>query len=194
MEKYSEGPYNLCLRCEHLGDGCDGPNTLSMSLERWCAWCKDLKALRGLTNAQITELSGVSLTTIERIMAGTISKDIMRSTASDINRVLVGSAGKWPCSLASQDETPGVIRELESKTAELRGLRKALEEIHASYQKEMDAIRAEAQTKVNFLKVENARLQKLLDAKDEAIARKDETIARKDAKLSVLLDKLLSDK
>lgn len=157
------GAYDRCLRCDYLGVKCDGPNTLAMTLDRWCEWCRSLKDLRGLTNAEIAEESGVSLTTVDRVMAGKASKDIMRNTAADINRALVGSEGKWPCAMAFEAETPATIRELELKTAELNGLRKTLQEIHASYKEELDAVRKEAQAKIDYLKLENERKDKIID-------------------------------
>lgn len=183
MTTQLKGAYDLCLKCRYLGDGCDGPNTLSMTLDRWCEWCKDLKKVRSLTNADISEQSGISLTTIDRIMAGNAPKDIKRSTASDINRVLVGSEGQWPCAMAIEAKTPDALKELNRKDSELAELRKMLSEIHSSYEKELEIVRqgartmkAEAQAKIDHLKEEiehlkaEARtksklLEKLMDAK-----------------------------
>lgn len=179
------GAYDICLRCMDLGIKCDGPNTLAMTLDRWCEWCRSLKDLRGMTNAQIAEESGVSLATVDRIMSGKSPKDIRRNTAADINRALVGSIGKWPCSKAYEGEVATTIKELELKTAELEGLRRTLEEIHISYSRELDRVREsftreldsvrtsysaelekvrqEAQAKIDYLKLENERKDKVID-------------------------------
>lgn len=179
------GAYDICLRCADLGVKCDGPNTLAMTLDRWCEWCKSLKDMRGLTNAQIADLSGVSLATVDRIMSGKSPKDIKRNTAADINRILVGSAGQWPCSKAVEGDIRTTIKELELKSEELEGLRRTLEEIHTSYNRELDqvresyrkelgevreawqteleTVRKEAQAKVDYLKLENERKDKVID-------------------------------
>lgn len=156
------GPYDKCLSCPDLGERCDGPNTLAMGLERWCEWCRKLKDLRGMTNAELAEKSGVSPGTINRVMSGQLD-DIRHSTASLINRVLVGSGGKWPCAQAVAEETPATLKELELKTSELDGLRHALEEIHNAYAREMDAIRREDQAKIDYLKLENERKDRIIE-------------------------------
>ena len=155
--------YNKCLICEYLGDGCDGPNIISMSLQRWCEWCKELKRIRKYTNSYIAEKSGVSLATIEKIMAGTVPKDIRWTTASAVNEALVGSAGQWPCTASLETGAPEVFRDLERKTVENESLRQMLERIHASYQDELDIIRKEAQEKVDYLKLENERKDKIIN-------------------------------
>lgn len=158
-----EHAYDRCLGCEHLGAGCDGPNTLSMSLSRWCEWCHDLKVLKGLTNADVAELSGVSQTTVDRVMAGQVPKDIMRSTCADITRVLIGSWGQWPCSLAAEPvDNPSTLKELEEKRAELYELRRSLDKMRESHIEEIRMIREEAQRKVDFLRGECEKKDKLI--------------------------------
>lgn len=189
------GAYDKCLKCEYLGVRCDGPNTLSMTLDRWCEWCNALKKLRGMTNQEVSELSGVSLGTVDRIMAGKAAKDIMRSTAADVTRVLVGAEGKWPCAMIFEGENANVHDELRRKSEELEHLRKTLESIHESYKSELATVRKEYndelahvrkeyQAKVDFLKTENERKERLLIEKEAAIVRKDES-------LSKMIDKLL---
>ncbi len=161
--------YDECLGCSFLGNGCDGPNTMSMSLQRWCEWCYDLKTLKGWTNAKVSEVSGVSQTTIDRVMAGTVSKDIMRSTCSDITRALVGSWGKSPCALtaAKQSETvyidtPETLRALAEKTEELLQLYASIDRLREAHMEEVRIVREEAQRKVDFLLAENAKKDKLI--------------------------------
>lgn len=96
---YTLGAYDRCLACTYLGNGCDGPRTTSMTTERWCHWCRALKELRGYTNAYIANSTGLSETTIERIMAGKASQDIMRFTAGKLEDFLIGSSGQWPCAI-----------------------------------------------------------------------------------------------
>lgn len=171
MKKRIGGAYDRCLKCPYLGTKCDGPNVLAMTLERWCEWCRSLKDLRGYTNAEISQMSGVSQGTIDRVMTGTVSKDIMRSTAADINRTLVGGDGQWPCAMAFEAETPATLKELELKTVELTRLQQMLENIHASYRDELNALRLSESAKVQHLKDEIAHLRAEALRKDAIIDR-----------------------
>lgn len=157
--------YDRCLSCPHRGIRCNGPRTADLPLERWCEYMKDLKAVSKLTNAEISERSGVSLKTIEKIMAINTDQDIMRDTARRIESVLIGSERAYPCYLAFQDEQmpdakkhSDAMRELEHALAENLEYKAVLENIHASYKAELDAIRAEseavkleAQKKIDYL-------------------------------------------
>lgn len=163
-----ENAYDRCLGCSYLGSGCDGPNTLSMSLERWCEWCHDLKTLRGWTNLELSEASGVSLTTVDRIMAGKASKDIYRSTCADITRALIGTWGQHPCSLTASQEQPAyqdrpeTLRELAEKREELAQLLETVDRLREAHTEEVRKVREEAQKKVDFLKDECAKKDKLI--------------------------------
>ena len=77
----SEKSYNRCLSCPHRTVRCNGPRTSDLPLDRWCEYMRDMKQVNKLTNAEISEKSGVSLKTIERIMALNSEQDIMRDTA-----------------------------------------------------------------------------------------------------------------
>lgn len=161
--------YDRCLGCSYLGNGCDGPNTLAMSLERWCQWCRDLKEMRGLTNQQVSELSGISLTTVDRIMAIAPPKDIKRNTCADISRVLVGSFSKSPCPLAVEEERlyqdrPETVRELERLRSEAAELRATVDRLREAHEREVEAIRADAKVKIEFLREQIVRKDEIMMA------------------------------
>ena len=156
---YGEGPYNRCLECEYLGNGCDGPRTSCMPLERWCGWCKDLKELRGYSNLYIAEQSGVSEQTVARIMSGKATQDIMRDTAARIENVLVGSSRQWPCAMELGKgkevvymDTPQSTQMLADRAVQIERLRKNYDDLQASLEKEIQAVRAEYQVKIDYLK------------------------------------------
>lgn len=155
---YAEKPYNRCLSCPHRKVRCDGPRTAGLTLDRWCEYMRDMKEINGLTNAQIAEISGISVKTIERLMAGNPANDIMRDTARLIENAIVGSTSKYPCYLAFEEENRpdeqkmnDALRELERALDDNRDYRTALDNIHASYRAEMETIRADAQKKIDFL-------------------------------------------
>lgn len=165
MKKSNTGkkPYNRCLICEYLGNGCDGPRTSSMSLERWSEWLQDVKKIREYTNAEIAEMADVSITTVTRVMSGNLEKDIMRSTAAAIENATIGSTGQYPCYLAFLETIPDESKTIQQTQAEMAELRKNIEHLHISYQAEMATIREEAQRKIDYLKEENERLHKIID-------------------------------
>lgn len=170
---YASKPYNRCLSCPNLGVKCDGARSSAMSLSRWCEFMRDMKEVKGLTNAYIAEVSGVSIKTIERLMAQNCEQDIMRETARRIEDAIIGSSNTYPCILAFEESRPKeseAIRDLERTAAENKDLRTALEKINASYDAEKQTIREEAQQKINhllkeidFLRIENDRKAKIID-------------------------------
>jgi len=177
-------PYNRCLDCSHRKIRCDGPRTSAMTLLRWCEFMRDMKEINGLTNAYISEKSGVSIKTVERLMAQNAEQDIMRETARAIEDAIIGSSNQYPCYLAFEESIPNnsqklddALRDLERALDDNKDYRTALDNIHASYNTEMQKIRDEAQAKINYLleqvgrqrveidylRLENDRKAKIID-------------------------------
>lgn len=163
---YAEKPYNRCLTCPHRKTRCDGPRTACLTLDRWCEYMRDLKEINGLTNQEIADASGISVKTIERLMAQDSSQDIRRETARLIENAIIGSSSKYPCYLAFEEENRpdeqrmnDAMRELERALDDNRDYRAALDNIHDSYKAEMELIREEAQKKIDFLLDQIAKLR-----------------------------------
>lgn len=164
----ADKPYNKCLKCQHREEKrCDGPRTSAMPLERWCEFMRLMKEANGLTNQEIYERSGVSLGTIESIMALTRNQDIMRETARRIEDAIIGSSNQYPCYLAFEESVPvaneklnDALRDLERALEDNRDYKKALDNIHESYKTEMQMIRDDAQAKISYLRSLADRLQK----------------------------------
>jgi len=191
---FAEKPYNRCLACHHRSEKrCDGPRTSAMKLDRWCEFIRDMKEANGLTNAYVATKSGVSIKTIERIMAQNASQDIMRETARLIEDAVIGSSNQYPCYLAYEESAPDntqqlavAMTELERALADNKDYRVALDNIHASYNAEMQTIRDDAKRKIDFLldeierlrsdvshwRAENDRKGKLIDRYMEKIVSK----------------------
>jgi len=119
---------------------------------------RDLKEINGLTNQDIADASGVSIKTIERLMAQDSSQDIRRETARMIENAIIGSSSKYPCYLAFEEENGpdeqrlnDALRDLERALDDNKDYRVALDNIHVSYNAEMEMIRAEAQKKIEYL-------------------------------------------
>lgn len=91
-------PYFKCVDCTHRKDQrCNFTRTSEMTLYEWCEYIRAMKAINGLTNDDIVRESGVSVGTIERIMALNSDQDIMRETARRIEKAVCGTATHFPC-------------------------------------------------------------------------------------------------
>ena len=100
-----EKKYNYCIRCEHIGTKCDGPNVISMDLTRFCEWCKLRKEELGWSIDKLAEVSGVGRATVAKIISGKIT-GLNGETISAITCALVygynpnGKGwGRYPCAM-----------------------------------------------------------------------------------------------
>ena len=163
---YGDKPYNRCLSCHHRKLRCDGPRTAGLELARWCEYMRDMKEVNGMTNQEVADKAGVSIKTVERLMALNADQDIMRDTARRIENAIIGSTSKYPCYLAFEEENGpanqglnDAMRDLERALADNMEYRAALDNIHESYKAELATVRAEAQAKIDYLLDQNAKLR-----------------------------------
>jgi len=147
-----------------------------MELLRWCEFMRDMKELNGMTNADVAEIADVSIKRINDLMALKCDQDIMRETARRIENAIIGSSNQYPCYLAFEEAHPNndqqlndAIRELERAVADNKDYRAALDNIHASYNSEMQLIRDEAQKKIDHL------LEEVRIAREECVRWRDES-------------------
>lgn len=212
-------PYNRCLSCPHRQVRCDGPRTSAMALQRWCEFMRDMKEANGLTNQEIADKTGVSIRTIDRLMAMNCENDIMRETARLIEDAIIGSSNQYPCYQAFEEENmpeaqklSDAMRELERLLTDNQDYRVALDNIHASYKAEMDAIRAsyqaeidavraDAQKQVDYLTEQRIRdgqeAQKKIDGLSEQVAmlqRDKENLWAENNRKSKMIDKIMENK
>ena len=114
----STKPYHKCLSCQKFRNICGGIPTRGMDLAEWCEYMRDVKELAHLTNGFISKEADVSVSTIERIMAINIDKDIVRGTARRIELVVIGPVGKHMCELdydarAADERINSLLAEIE---------------------------------------------------------------------------------
>lgn len=183
-QSIEEKPYNRCLNCNHIGQICDGPNFLAMSIERWCEWCRLRKEYLGLTNARVAELSGVSKISVDRVMSGNI-KDLRITTMQAITKALVnGTWGQYPCAMAAIAEKEYIDNpELVSRCDRLQA---ALDSIAAEHREEMAAIRADDQRKIDFLRDQVKFKEAQMAAKDKLLSERYDFLKAKDRTIRIL--------
>lgn len=161
-ETLEEKPYNICVSCARLGETCDGPNFLAMSVDRWCEWCHLRRDFLKWKNQTIAEKSGISKISVDRIMAGDV-KDLRITTMQAVTRALVdGVWGHAPCVLVTETEkeiyvdNPVII-------AQCQHLQNTLEHLSEDYKSELATVRAEAQQKIDFLREQIAVKDKQIE-------------------------------
>ena len=158
-----EKTYNRCLLCDHRGASCNGPRTSDMPLERWREFMRDMKEAEGLTYADIAARSGYPAKTIEKKLApGGDGQDIMRETARAIEQAILGST-QHPCYMAFLDSAPNAGKNIVDLEAEIARLHKDIELLHKSYQDELAAVRLDDLKKIEYLRAENEKKDKIID-------------------------------
>ncbi len=171
-ETLEEKPYNICISCAKIGQSCDGPNFLAMSVERWCEWCRLRRDFLKWRNTTIAEKAGVSKISVDRIMAGDV-KDLRITTMQAVTRALVnGTWGQSPCVLVTETEkeiyvdNPVII-------AQCQHLQNTLDSMSAEYKEERAAFREEAQRKIDFLREQITIKDKHIELLHSLLQRKD---------------------
>ena len=149
-ETLEEKPYNICISCPKIGQTCDGPNFLAMSIERFCEWCRLRRDYLGWKNQFVADKASVSKVSVDRIMAGD-SKDLRITTMQAVARALVnGVWGHSPCVLVTETEKE-IYVDNPVIVAQCQHLQNTLDALSEDYKKEMDYAREEAQKKIDFL-------------------------------------------
>lgn len=165
QKTYGEKPYNRCLHCEHRGKRCDGPRTSAMTTERWREYMRDLKAIRELTNEDISELTGGILParTIQACLSASSTADVQRETARMIENALMGSSNQYPCYIAFLAEMPDSSKNIAEQEKEILLLQQTLANIHESYKDEIAILRADRKEATDFLRAEIEKRDRIIE-------------------------------
>ena len=192
---FTDEPYKACLDCSHrAATRCKGPRTSNMTLLEWCKFIRAIKEAAGYTNIEVAEGADVSLSTVESIMSLNREKDIMRDTARRIENFVLGVGTGYPCYLAFEENIPDVsqrvsnaMRDLERELGEknlaaLDNLRNShaaeMLAIKTANQAERDAIKAEADAKIQSLRNQLERAERQEDILWNELTRKSRIIDR----------------
>lgn len=171
-ETLEEKPHNICISCPRIGQTCDGPNFLAMTIDRFCEWCKLRRDYLGWKNQLVADKASVSRISVDRIMAGD-SKDLRITTMQAVARALVnGTWGQSPCVLVTETEKE-IYVDNPVIVAQCQHLQNTLDAMSEEYKNEAVAIRAEAQRKIDFLMSQISIKDKHIELLYSVISRMD---------------------
>lgn len=90
FEEKGNSMFEQCIKCEHLGKDCS-PNLFIMPMKEIREWAMQLKAYKHITNAELSERSGVPKGTIDMHFSKkhTYSADVNYSTFAPILCALI---------------------------------------------------------------------------------------------------------
>ena len=194
---FTDEPYYACLDCSHRAAGrCNGPRTSSMTLEEWCKFMRAMKEKNGITNREIEKRTGISVKTIEKIMAINCDHDIMRDTARIIENAIIGSSTSYPCYLAFEENVPEVSQRVSGALADLeRSLGEqhtaALDNLRNSHAAEMLAVKAKHTAKMTALKEEESAKVEYLKTLVERLQREKDNLWAENVRKSRIIDQLV---
>lgn len=194
---FTDEPYYACLDCSHRAAGrCNGPRTSSMTLEEWCKFMRAMKDTNGITNREIEKRTGISVKTIEKIMAINCDHDIMRDTARIIENAIIGSSTSYPCYLAFEENVPEVSQRVSGALADLeRSLGEqhtaALDNLRNSHAAEMLAVKAKHTAKMTALKEEESAKVEYLRLLVERLQREKDNLWAENVRKSRIIDQLV---
>ena len=194
---FTDEPYYACLDCSHRAAGrCNGPRTSSMTLEEWCKFMRAMKETNGITNKEIEKRTGISVKTIEKIMAINCDHDIMRETARLIENAIIGSSTRYPCYLAFEENVPEVSQRVSGALADLeRSLGEqhtaALDNLRNSHAAEMLAVKAKHTAKMTALKEEESVKVEYLRQLVERLQREKDNLWAENVRKSRIIDQLV---
>ena len=149
-ETLDEKPHNVCVSCPRIGQTCDGPNFLAMSVDAWCEWCHLRRDFLKWKNNTLAVKAGVSKVSVDRIMAKDV-KDLRITTMQAVTKALVnGTWGQAPCVLVTESEKEIYI-DNPVIVAQCQQLQNKLDALAEENRAQLATVREEAQTKIDFL-------------------------------------------
>lgn len=81
--------YEKCLSCPQLGVSCAGPRLAALPAKELLEWCRNRKDDLNISNARLSEMSGIPKGTIDRIFSSN-GTDFRYETIRIIVKALIG--------------------------------------------------------------------------------------------------------
>lgn len=184
------GPFDECLECGYLCNGCSGPRTNAMEHPRWVFWISSVMKRFGISQTQMANDTPLSKSTVDDIFAGR-RQDISRNTARIIENYVLGD-GVWPCAkkltegkdivYEDRPETLEMLKVREEiireKDVQIENLRNNYNNLRSSFDHELKTVREEHKEDKKVLRERIEWLVEQSRMKDEQMARKDDYIDR----------------
>ena len=142
-----------CIDCAHRATDC-AQGLMTLPLKELLAWCRDTKKKIGITNNKISEITGIPIGTLERIMAGKV-EDAKFSTIQPIVAALLEFTPGVTCpdddalSAAHLRQRLTELTRIEAEKDKLEQLLAHLREDHA---KELETVHKDTQQRTTYLK------------------------------------------
>lgn len=146
-----------CIDCEHRAADC-AQGLMTLPLKELLTWCRDTKKKAGITNTKISEITGIPIGTLERIMAGKV-EDAKFSTIQPIVSTLLELVPGVSC---PDDSALGAahlrqrLAELEHIAEEKKKLERHLAFLREDHAKELETVHTDTKERVAYLKGELA--------------------------------------
>ena len=177
IEVTTEKPFNKCLNCEYLGNGCSGPNLNAMSVERACEFLQIRRVQLGYSYQKTADLSCLALVTVKRILTGKIKDPSFLSMQALTFALVADPEGKYPCAMehytAEAEQAIAACKVAEEKLAR--------KEKELQDEKEKVAYRDERikayQHQIEFKEAQMLTKDKQLTERSEFIKTKDKAIS-----------------
>ena len=155
--------YSKCFACNRFYPAsetrdeprCRGLSTSDMPLNKWCEYIRDVATFFNLTNEYIAEAADVSLKTIIKIMSCKADQDIMRDTARRIENTILGTDAQPPCYLFFEEFIKPDAKRMQELEMDLLNTQANLTMLNDTFKQEIEAVRAEANEQIAYLRKEN---------------------------------------
>lgn len=143
--------FEKCLFCNHSGKDCI-QFVMSLPLQDIITWCKERKEKLGITNAKLSELTNIPKGTIDRMFSESEKlTDFRFSTIQPVVMALTGTVDdEASCESHTMDEQ--TQRKIKAQADTIQRLEKELKEAHEQHKLDIQAVRAEDETRVDYMK------------------------------------------
>jgi len=176
IEVSSEKPFNKCLSCEYLGNGCSGPNLNAMTVERACEFLQLRRMQLGFTYQKTADITGLSLITVKRILTGKVKDPSFVSMQLLTFALVSDPKGKYPCAMHL------FTKETEDAVARCREAEEKLAAAEVQHAKALDAERR----KLDYVLKIEAQKEEQLHEKDKLLQERYNFLKQKDRAITIL--------
>lgn len=176
IEVTKEKPFNKCLNCEYLGNGCSGPNLNAMTVERACEFLQIRRVQLGYSYQKTADLSALSLVTVKRILTGKIKDPSFLSMQALTFALIADPEGKYPCAMEHfTEEAEQAVAACKVAQAELAQKERELSEERDKVAYREERIKA-YQHQIEFKESQMLSKDKLLEERYDFLKLKDRYI------------------